>query len=436
MLVDRTDRDSVDAAASRDAAASDPTASNLGARGQGQPPAERRSPSSGARDRLNLDLALESDPDARFPGPAEGGSTSSAVASIVALGAELGSRLDLVSPHPDPAMLGALRELVLSSDLDAATLRVGADEYERGDPRRVALVLASGWAAEHDVATDEWLLALAVDRETTSTGAEQESLAAILALDLAGREDAVEQSARAILEGALDESDEGFPGLTRIRAWFALEALDRFEGDRAELDQWLAATTQEHRIASELWALAGRTDPDGYADVAVERAVAGDAEARACIETLTGERHRARLTELVERSDTDEAAPWVARSAARALVADAAQDSRNALLGALERASINDRDYLLEALHTWREPAQPERAYASQLLLMAELSSDEQARERIATDLERRIEQWLVRRDGQAESRLLTALAEVEGQLASDDAAIELLNAWRAALAR
>ncbi|QDU65326.1 hypothetical protein [Engelhardtia mirabilis] len=357
-----------------------------------------------------------------------------AIAAIATLGAELGTELDLVRPDPDPAVLAALRELVLEGGLQVQQLEAAAASLERGDPSRVALVLASGWAGSQGPQSDGWLAGLATDRRDTSIGAEQESLAAIKALDQAGRESALAGTARSLLDEAYAGADEGFPGLTRIRTWFALAAMDSFDGDPEELSRWLIDAKDEHRVACELWALAARTAPEPYADLAIDGALAGNAEARAGIETLIAPQYTDRLAGLLDRIDSDEAAPWIARSAARGLVASASPAARERLAVALKDAGDNERDLLLEALHTWREPTSPEDVYASQLELAGKLGGDEQARERILGDLDRRFELWMVRRNSPAEARLRAALDRIESRVAGDPDAARRVANWIAAL--
>lgn len=386
----------------------------------------------GTRRPIPIEIAPETPPTTT--GGSASLSTAAALAGIFELAERLGPALDLVRPDPDPAVLQALRDLVEAGGLTTADLRGASETFARGDARRVALALAAAWAADQGPAADAWLTALGTDRAAESVGAEQESLAAVIALGIAGRSAALETTAADLIEAARNPESEGFPGLTRIRTWFALAELPRYGGVATDLDRWIEGTGDQHRVNSELWALAVRTDPDRFGPTAVEAARTGVVGARAGIESLTGPEHVDRLAALLTPAPGDPNALWAERAAARALAACGNAPSRRALVQALERAGEVERELLVEALYTWREPAEPERVFASQLQLIAALESDADAAGRIADDLDRRLAQWMPRRTPASERRLLDALARVESELAQVPLARERILRWRSAL--
>lgn len=349
-----------------------------------------------------------------------------ALGALLALADGEEVQLDLSGPELDLALLARLRDLVRAGDLSAETLAEACGGFAPGDARRSLLVLAASFARGHGPQTDRFFSALAVV-EDGGDDLEQEALAAVRALGLAGRSEALAEIAGSLIERANLGEQQGFAGLARLRVVFALAALERAPTG-FDLEVWLDRSGREPRIGGELWALAVRSGPQVWGERAITAALAGDHQARLGLETLTGPEHREAIAALALAGNDS----WVERSAWRALVA--AEDSASFELVELElrTAGADRREWLAEALHTWRAPARPEVALVRAVALVDALGPQSDASQRVLDELDARFARWALDCDSEARARMAAAIESLPGAGSLDNEVARRLAEWRA----
>lgn len=301
---------------------------------------------------------------------------AAALAAVAGVGQRLGTDLDLVTPDPDPAVLRELRGIVERADLQAATLLDEAEGFAVGDPRATALVLACAWARPGGEA-DARLVEIGAAREQSGAAAEQHALAAVWALALGGRAEGLEELGLRLFREARGEDGRlEFTGLTSVRAWFTLAAIERASPAWNELfeAQLRPRGAGPDRPIRHLWALAVRTDPERWGRAALEAARQGDDRARSGIEELTGARWVPELEALVAAGDD----PWRQGSALRALAAIPTERARAAVRDALSGDAVT-REQALEALRAWHPAQRGIAGLASAQELARALGSDQDA---------------------------------------------------------
>jgi hypothetical protein len=126
---------------------------------------------------------------------------------------------------------------------------------------------------------------------------EQEALAAVRALGLAGRSEALHDVTGALIDRATLGEEQGFGGLSRLRTIFALAVLEAGV-DVPELEGWIERSGREPRVGGELWGLAVRTAPSLWVEPVIDAARSGDREALVGVESLTGVEQRAAVLDL------------------------------------------------------------------------------------------------------------------------------------------
>lgn len=340
--------------------------------------------------------------------------------------------LDLVNRAGLLPLLRDVRGIMETTKVPSSRLRARTGTFPTGDVRRLVLVLATAWAEDTDGSGETWLLELAGRWNLQSNDGEQEALAAVLALDLGGRREALEQLVGYLLERHRGEAsgEESFPGLTRVRTWFAIRGLERFEGPEPVLEAWITGVAGEQRVAQELWALAVRSDPQVWGPRALASARSGELAGLAGVELLCDEERVEELVELALEPGESASELWRACSAWRALVATDDERARSLVVERLDEARPIEREMILEALKTWRPSPQPEASLASLLVLRTRLEQDQEAAGRLDAGLEEHWLHWYVRRDPEGETRMLSALELHGPALPAGSGSALLLDRW------
>jgi hypothetical protein len=354
-----------------------------------------------------------------------------AVGALLALADGEGGRLDLSGPELDLALLAQLRDLVRVGDLSAETLAEACGGFAPGDVRRSLLVLAASFARGHGPQTDRFFSELAVVEDGHGgDDLEQEALAAVRALGLARRSEALSEIVGSLIDRANLGEQQGFAGLARLRVVFALAALERAPSG-SDLEAWLDRSGREPRIGGELWALAVRSDPRVWGERAITAALAGDHQARLGLEALTGPEHREAITALATGALAG-SDPWVERSAWRALVAGGDFASFELVDHALRTADAGRRAWLAEALHTWREPVFTEAALVQAVALVEALEPRSEMAARVLERLDLRFARWSLDADAPARARMAAAIESLPGAESLDSEVARRLAAWHA----
>ncbi len=359
-------------------------------------------------------------------------SSSAALDRILALTGEPDFALDLTRPALDLQLLARLRDLVRDGDLSAAALIEACHAHPPGDERRALLILAASFASEHRPETDRYFTGLALGDLDGGHGAEleRESLAAVRALVLAGRSVSLGEIAGSLIARSTLGEEQGFAGLTRLGASFALAALETTPPG-ADLESWLDASGHEPRVGAELWALALRSRPEDWTERAVDAALAGDRQAQAGLEALTGSVGREAVVGLAT-GHVAGADDWTRRSAWRALVAAEDSASFELVERELRTAGADRREWLAEALHTWRAPARPEVALVRAVVLVDALGPQADASQRVLDELDARFARWALDCDSEARARMAAAIESRPGAAALGSEVARRLAEWRA----
>ena len=350
--------------------------------------------------------------------------------------AELADRpaveLDLVSRAGLLPLLKEVRGIMETVRVPAPRLRARTGTFPTGDVRRLILVLATAWAEDADGSGETWLLELAGRWDLQSNDGEQEALAAVLALDLGGRRAALEQLVGYLLERHRGEAsgEESFPGMTRVRTWFAIRGLERFEGPDPVLEAWITDVAGEQRVAQELWALAVRSDPEVWGPRALASARSGELAGLAGVELLCDADRVEELGELALEPGESASELWRACSAWRALVATDDERARALVVERLAEARPIEREMILEALKTWRASPGPETSLASLLVLRTLLEQDQEAVARLDAGLEEHWLHWFVRRDAEAVARMKSVLEALGAVLTPGSGSAPILDRW------
>ena len=392
----------------------------------------------GEREDASIQGALgpPSDPPSG-PGPDPGPSRdpAPAIAEIVAFGQALGAELDLVKPEPDPAQLERLRELTLSADLSVAELAAAAKLLEAGDAGRVALVLCTTWGAEPGPETDAWLRTLTEPWGRGSNGEEQEALAAVLALDLGGRVEALQATAQRMLDLADGDDDFGsFPGLTSVRAWHALRGIPVLEEGTFEsfTDDWAERESDRPRVEEELWSLGVRSSV-AVADLAIAEALEGHSAAIVALESLTDEALVGDLRSLAEKKSTTVDEALTAAAALKGLVAGGTPDGIATVQGQLGGGLV-PREQALEALRTWRRTPRQASTAGAMARFGATLDADADAQAAVALGLDRCVARVRFRRSDEDRRALRKSLQSALEGAAPEGAWAGKLRDWIAQL--
>ncbi len=366
------------------------------------------------------------------------GSEAGGVDRLIEYGRELGATLDFVKPWPDVEQLQALRSLTLASGVSSAELQSSWATLSVDDPGRVALIAAAAWAEEPNESTDQWLRSLASDWAEQGVVGEQCALAAVLAMDLGGRDGALELAAEELMElSGGDEDSPSFPGLAGIRTWHALRGLRSVDegawGPRFE--RWFAQDSPERRVNEELWALAVRSSADwrqrALDDAQKRMAVPDGALPGALLGGLaafpddpSGEA-APRLRQLAE----SERAGWIAGAAAKAIAASGGEAS-TAWFSTRLRGDLVARDQALEALRTWRVPAQPGPTLGRLAAMNPQLGDDADAQAALRLGMERAIDRLRFRRAPARKKNAAAALSAAAASLSPDDPWALQLGEW------
>lgn len=371
-------------------------------------------------------------------GPAEGTGSTEGIARLIEYGRALGPELDFVKPWPDPAQLEKLRAITLVSGVSASELQQAAGALGANDPGRVALVAATAWAAEPDALTDQWLRGLAADWTEQGVIGEQGSLAAVLAMDLGGRTTALALAAEELMElSGGDEDSPSFAGLAGVRTWHALRGLERVDGAAwsARFERWFTQDTPERRVNEELWALAVRSSEDWRErtiqranDVASGPVDQGVTAVTGGLESLprsTSDVAARRIEQLAE----SERAGWISGAAAKSIAACGTEDSSRWLTARL-RGGLIARDQALEALRTWRLPADPTSTLTRLGRMNTELRNDEGARAALSLGLQRAVDRLRFRRNSARRNDAAAALKAAAALLNQDDPWADQLAEW------
>ena len=351
------------------------------------------------------------------------------IASIVAVASDPNLPLDFTRPQLDLELLRALRDAVRAGDVDAAALALACSTRQPGAIERQVLVLAAAFARDHDSETDAFFSELAAV-EGGDPAVEQEALAAVRALGLAGRSEALYDVTGALIDRATLGEEQGFGGLSRLRTIFALAVLEAGV-DVPELEGWIERSGREPRVGGELWGLAVRTAPSLWVEPVIDAARSGDREALVGVESLTGVEQRAAVLDLAT-GRTSGGDQWLERAAWRALVTSGDSDSFEVLERELAIAGPERHEQLAEALHTWRRAPRPEAALVNALVLSSALEAGSPGREQVVSALEDRFARWTLSRDDEGAARLAAAIrsAEARGGLAPE--VVETLERWSA----
>ncbi len=387
------------------------------------------------REEAPIESALGPSPSEPDPSPTPRRDPSPGLAAIVAFGQSLGPELDLVKPEPDPAQLQRLRDLTLQAGLSVSELTAAAQALQAGDAGRVALVLCTTWGAQPGPESDAWLGSLTKPWGRGSNGQEQEALAAVLALDLGGRTEALMGVAQNLLDQADGDDDTAsFPGLTSLRAWHALRGIPALAGGSLDafVENWEERESDRPRVEEELWSLGVRSSVE-VADLAIAEALEGHAVAIAALESVTDEAFIGDLQGLAEKKPTTVEEALAAGAALKGLVASGSSDAIATVQNQLG-AGLVPREQALEALRTWRRTPQQASTAGAMARLGATLRSDVDAQAAVAKGLERCVARVRFRRSKGERQALREALESALEESSESPAWAGKLRDWIAQL--
>jgi hypothetical protein len=283
-------------------------------------------------------------------------------------------RLDLARGTMDLEFLLTLREAALASGLDAGALMERLGSLELEDGARPALVLALAWCPDPEGIAERALLGFAGLPGRRTNTEEQCALAAVRALGLSGRS----QALRAWVDARLQPQSAAEEGLQPLRTWIALQELDSAPESAAAL--LLGEEDPAHlpeRVQEELMAAAARSGDPLWSEEILAQAADGRAIALAGLAAL---RDPARETELLALHSR--AQGWTRLAAQKALLGMSTPGTLAALQADL--ADHERRDGALEALRTCapRDDAVVQR-------LRESLQADEEASSALANAWQR-----------------------------------------------
>lgn len=283
-------------------------------------------------------------------------------------------RLDLARGTVDLEFLVELREAAIASGLDAGALIEQLRGLELEDGARPALVLALTWCPDPDGIAERALLGFASLPGRRTNTEEQCALAAVRALGLSGRS----QALRDWVDARLQPQSAAEEGLQPLRTWIALQELDSAPESAAAL--LLGEEEPAHlpeRVQEELMAAAARSGDPLWSEEILAQSADGRAIALAGLAAL---RDPARETELLALHAR--AQGWTGLAAQKALLSM----STPATLAALQAdlGDVRRRDGALEALRTClpRDDASAQR-------LRESLQGDEEASAALASAWQR-----------------------------------------------